>query len=154
MGGTNPPGRKGSFNYLNLGFIPDPNRGFTECPCSVTPDATWPAWRSPHVRAGGLRAFSEEDESRPREGASLVTPFPPGLSGPLCGPGEGATLPGSEHTARGPRGPAGARAAGSTEGGAGTLLTCGLAFIRGRIQEDGQEHLGQSHGPLPGGLQP
>lgn len=36
-GGTNPPGRKGSFNCLNLGFIPHPNRGFTECPCSVTP---------------------------------------------------------------------------------------------------------------------
>lgn len=35
-----------------------------------------------------------------------MTPFPPGLSGPLCGPGEGATLPGSEHAARGLREPA------------------------------------------------
>lgn len=38
--------------------------------------------------------------------------------------------------------------------GSAPPLTCGLAFIWGRIQEDGQEYPGQSHGPLPSGLQP
>ena len=60
MGGTNPR-RKVSSNCVNLGFIPDPNWGSTECPCSVTTPCDLARLALPHVHAGGLRAFSVED---------------------------------------------------------------------------------------------
>lgn len=129
------PRRKGSCDPLNLGV--------TDCPCPINsptpPGASLCPWGPPGIFLGRVT---------PSVGSGLVSDLHV-LRALRAGPLQGLCweLSWGWHQGRTP-----GRQADSTD--EAPINVWPHSLPSGRIQEDGQEHPGQSHRPLPRGLQP